>query len=76
MTPPAKRGTPPRAVEAEGATVQRALAKALQALGARRDQVTVKILAEEEGGLFGMKGTSPAKVRVTLKCTSTSDRTT
>lgn len=76
MTPPAKRGAPPRTVEIEGATVKQALAKALQALGARRDQVIVKILAEEEGGLFGMKGTSPAKVRVTLKCTSTSGSTT
>jgi len=67
VTPPAKRGTPPRTVEADGATVKQALAKALQLLGARRDQVVVKILSEEERGLFGMKGTSPAKVRVTLK---------
>lgn len=69
MTPaPRTRGGPgPRAVEAEGATVQQALAKALQRLNARRDQVVVKILAEEERGLFGMKGTSPAKVRITLK---------
>ena len=67
MTPPAKRGTPPRTVEAEGATVKQALVKALQLLGACRDQVIVKILSEEERGLFGMKGPSPAKVRVTLK---------
>ena len=71
MTPPGKRGgPPPKTVETEGATVKQALAKALQLLSARRDQVLVKILAEEERGLFGMKGMSPAKVRVTLKSPS------
>lgn len=68
MTPPAKRGgMPSKTIEAEGATVKQALAKALQLLSARRDQVVVKILSEEERGLFGMKGASLAKVRVTLK---------
>ncbi len=64
----AKRAAPaPRSVEAEGPTIQTALAKALKLLGARRDQVTVKVLAEEERGLFGMKGASQAKIRATLK---------
>lgn len=68
---PAKRGPArPKTVEAEGATVKLALAKALQLLNARRDQVVVKILSEEERGLFGMKGLTPAKVRVTLKSPS------
>ena len=72
MTPPGPKRlvrTParPKSVEVEGATVKQALTKALQQLNARRDQVTVKILAEEERGLFGMKGASQAKVRVAMK---------
>ena len=63
--------TPPRkSVEAQGATIQEAIAAALRHLGARRDQVTIKVLAEEEKGLFGMKGAAQAKVRVTLKSPS------
>ena len=69
MTPPPARGRAPKTVEAEGPTTPAAIRKALQLLGARRQQVTVKILAEEEKGLFGMKGASQAKVRVTLKPT-------
>lgn len=57
----------PKSVEVEGPTTQRAIARALKLLGARRTQVTVKVLAEGEQGLFGMKGASQAKVRVTLK---------
>lgn len=65
MTPARRRA--PKTVEVEGATVKLALARALQLLNARRDQVVVKILSEEERGLFGMKGASQAKVRATLK---------
>ena len=68
MTPPAKR-PPATAVETEGPTIKAAVAKALATLGARRDQVTIKILAEEEQGLFGMKGAVQARVRATLKTT-------
>ena len=67
MTPTPKRSAPSKMVETEGATVKLALAKGLQLLGARRDQVVVKILSEEERGLFGMKGPTAAKVRITLK---------
>lgn len=68
MTPSTRRSAPPsKAIEAEGPTIKEAIAVALKALGVRRDQVTVKVLAEEERGLFGMKGASQAKVRVTLK---------
>ncbi len=56
-----------KSVEIEGPTIKTAVAKALAALGARRDQVTIKILSEEEKGLFGMKGAAQARVRVTLK---------
>jgi len=54
-------------MEVAGATSQEAIAKALRLLGVRRDQVIIKVLAEEQRGLFGMKGAAQAKVRVTLK---------
>ena len=65
MTParPASR----KSVEAEGATIKEAIAKALRQLGVRRDQAVVRVLAEGEKGLFGMRGAAYAKVRVTLK---------
>ena len=54
-------------VETEGKTPQEAIKKALSTLGVARREVEVKILSEEEKGLFGMEGARPAKVRVTLR---------
>ena len=54
-------------VETEGKTPQEAIKKALSILGSERREVEVKILSEEEKGLFGMEGARPAKVRVTLR---------
>ncbi len=54
-------------VEAEAATPQKAISKALKLLEAKRNEVVVQILAEEEKGLFGMRGASQARVRVTRK---------
>lgn len=54
-------------VETEGNTVEDAINIALEQLNAKRDQVSVKVLCEEEKGLFGMKGAKPARVRVSLK---------
>ena len=56
-----------KSVEAEGRTSQEAIKVALKKLGASRQQVKVEILAEEDRGLFGMKGARPARVRVSLK---------
>lgn len=56
-----------KTLEVEAPTTKAAIAKALKLLGTTRDRVTIKILAEEERGLFGMKGAAQAKVRVTLK---------
>ncbi len=53
-------------VEADGKTVQEAVKKALGELKARRNEVKIEILCEEEKGLFGMPGAKLAKVRVTL----------
>ena len=65
-----KTSTPapqPASIEMKGPTVRDAISKSLVALRAKRNQVTVRILSEGEKGLFGMKGASLAKVRVTLK---------
>ena len=55
-----------RSIEIEGRTPAEAIEKALSILKATRDTVKVKILTEEERGLFGMEGARPAKVKVTL----------
>lgn len=56
-----------QSVEVEGRTPQEAIKIALKQLGAKRSQVTVEILTEEDKGLFGMDGARPARVRVSLK---------
>jgi len=54
-------------IEIEGKTTQEAIKLALAKIGVSRDKVMVKILSEGERGLYGMSGSKPAKVRVTLK---------
>lgn len=54
-------------IEVEGRTSQEAIKLALKKLGVSRNQVKVEVLSEENKGLFGMKGSKPARVRVTLK---------
>lgn len=53
-------------VDIEGKTAEEAIKKALLILKASRKEVKVRILTEEQRGLFGMEGARPAKVRVTL----------
>lgn len=53
-------------IEAEGRNTKEAISQALTKLGISKDRVKVKILAEERKGLFGMKGASQAKVKVTV----------
>lgn len=57
----------PRSVTVEGRTVQEAISKGLEILGVPRIRVAVHVLAEENRGLFGMRGAKPAKVRISLK---------
>ncbi len=56
-----------KSIDVEGATVKDAIKKALLKLGVERDKVEVKVLAEGNKGLFGMKGSRQAKVKVSLK---------
>jgi spoIIIJ-associated protein len=51
------------AVEASGRTVEEAIEKALEELGAGRDEVEVEVLSEPRGGVLGVGG-APARVRV------------
>ena len=44
-----------------------AISKALVELNVSRDEINVKIVCEEQKGLFGMEGVKPAKIKVTLK---------
>ncbi len=53
----------PDSVEASGKTVDEAVENALGELGLERHEVTVKVLSEGRGGLFGIGG-EPARVRV------------
>ncbi|MDP2921350.1 MAG: Jag N-terminal domain-containing protein [Candidatus Omnitrophota bacterium] len=52
-------------IEVEGKTAQEAIKAALSKLNAKRSQVKVSVLREENRGLFSMQGVKLAKVRVT-----------
>ena len=54
-------------IEVQGRSSQEAINIALNKLGVARDRVKIEILAEEDKGLFGMKGARQARVKVTLK---------
>jgi len=60
-----------KSIEVEGSTVEEAVQKALKVLHASRDDVHVKVVCEEQKGLFGMEGAKPAKVMVSLKAKNT-----
>jgi len=54
-------------IDVEGATVEDAIKKALKMMNVTRDEIIVKVVAEEQRGLFGMEGAKPAKIKATLK---------
>ena len=54
-------------IEVEGPNVEAAIKKALALLGVSRDSINVKVVCEEQKGLFGMEGAKPAKIKVSLK---------
>lgn len=54
-------------IEVEGKTVEEAIKKALDILKLPRNKIKIKVLSEEEKGLFGMPGAKPAKIRVSIK---------
>ncbi len=54
-------------VESTGNTVEEAIQEGINELGVARDKVSIKIVCEEQKGLFGMGGAKPAKVIVSVK---------
>jgi spoIIIJ-associated protein len=62
MNPPKNEIT---TIEVEAKTVKEAINSALKKLHATEEEVTIKVLKEEQKGLFGMQGAETAKVRVT-----------
>jgi len=54
-------------IEVEAKTAQEAIKIALVKLGVRKSEVNIKILREENKGLFSMHGSTLAKVKVIKK---------
>ncbi|MEI6438062.1 MAG: Jag N-terminal domain-containing protein [Candidatus Omnitrophota bacterium] len=61
MTPPVK------SQEFDGSTVDEAIKKAITALNVSRENLNIKIVCEEQKGLFGMQGAKLAKIKVSKK---------
>jgi len=54
-------------IEVEAGSAKEAIKVALKKLGVKKDEVEIKILEEETKGLFGMKGSKGARVKVKMK---------
>ncbi len=54
-------------IEVEAKSAKEAIEIALKKLGAKKEDVEIKILREEHKGLFGMEGSERAKVKAVLK---------
>jgi spoIIIJ-associated protein len=57
----------PKSAEFEGKSVEDAIEKALKALNVSRETIDVKVVCEEQRGLFGMDGAKSAKIKVKIK---------
>lgn len=53
-------------LEFAGKTVELAIKKAVKQLNVPRETLSIKVLAEEKKGLFGMQGEKPAKIIVSI----------
>ncbi|AEG62099.1 RNA-binding cell elongation regulator Jag/EloR [Desulforamulus ruminis] len=56
-----------KVVEKVGKTIDEAIELGLQEFGVLRDEVIIEVLEEPSKGLFGLIGSRPAKVKLTLK---------
>ncbi|MFH0753483.1 MAG: Jag N-terminal domain-containing protein [Candidatus Omnitrophota bacterium] len=56
-----------KSFEFEGKTVEDAILKAMVSLNVPRETLKIKIVCEEQRGLFGMEGVKQAKIKVLLK---------
>ena len=57
----------PKTIEIEAKTTQEAIKIALKKLKVKKEDVEIRILCEENKGLFGMEGAEQAKIKVTIK---------
>ncbi len=53
--------------EFEGYTTEEAIKKAEKILGVDREEMKIKVVCEEKKGLFGMRGSKQAKIKVIKK---------
>lgn len=56
-----------KVVEKVGKTIDEAIELGLQEFGVLRDEVIIEVLEEPSKGLFGLIGSRPAKIKLTLK---------
>ena len=52
--------------EFDGKTVEEAVKKAVDALKVEKKSLNIKVVSEEQKGLFGMAGAKPARIIVTF----------
>lgn len=55
-----------KSYEFEGRTVEEAITNAVKILRVSRETLQIKVVREEQRGLFGMEGAKLAKIKVTL----------
>lgn len=56
-----------KAQEFEGKTLEIAIKKAETSFNVSRETLDIKVVCEEQRGLFGMEGAKPAKIKARLK---------
>lgn len=56
-----------KAIEFEGKTVDAAIKKAEKKFNVPRETLNIKVVCEEQRGLFGMAGVKPAKIKASMK---------
>ncbi|MFH1691873.1 MAG: Jag N-terminal domain-containing protein [Candidatus Omnitrophota bacterium] len=62
-----KKRIKPTEFEIEGKTVEEAVEKAVNLLKVNKKDLRVRVLSEEKKGLFGMEGSKPAKIIVSVE---------
>ncbi len=56
-----------KSIEVEGVDIEDAIKKALDIFNVSKGDINVRVVCEEKKGLFGMEGSHPAKIKVSLK---------
>ena len=64
---PGMRGNGSTEAEFEAETTEEAISKAEKSLGIDRESMEIKVVCEEQKGLFGMRGAKLAKIKVLFK---------